>query len=124
MTVNTKGLPPGLGGKVKTTPLGEKKKSSSVADELKFMKNMKNEQWSGLYSTHLRGCLDNNQNRTKIRRIYETGWVNNKTTRKELNDWGKLLGISGRTTMRKEQLLKEVRKKATDIRSYVRNQMD
>ena len=69
-------------------------------------------------------CIDNNQNRTKIRRIYETGWVNNKTTKKGLNDWGKLLGISGRTTMGKEQLLKQIRKKATDIRSYVRNQMD
>lgn len=124
MTVNKKGLPPGLGGKVKTTPLGEQKKPTNAADELKFIKNMNNEQWAGLYSTHLRGCIDNNQNRTKIRRIYETGWVNNKTTKKGLNDWGKLLGISGRTTMGKEQLLKQIRKKVTDIRSYVRNQMD
>ena len=124
MKVNKEGLPPGLGRKVKSTPMGEQNKQSNAAEEREFMKNMNNEQWVELYSTQLRGCLDNNQNRTKIQRIYESGWVNNKTTKEGLNDWGKLLGISGRTTMRKEQLLKEVRKKATDIRSYVRNQLD
>ena len=124
MNVNKKGLPPGLGGKVKTTPLGEKKKSSNVADERKFMKNMNNEQWAGLYSTHLRRSIDNARNREKIRRIYETGWVNKRTTRKELNDWGKLFRIHKRTTMSKEQLLSKVRQKATDIRAYVRNQLD
>ena len=124
MNVNKKGLPPGLGGKVKTTPLGEKKKSSNVADERKFMKNMNNEQWAGLYSTHLRRSGDTARNREKIRRVYETGWVNQKTTKKELNDWGKLFQIPKRTNMSKEQLLRAVRQKATDIRAYVRNQMD
>lgn len=124
MNVNKKGLPPGLGGKVKTTPLGEKKKSSNVADERKFMKNMNNKQWAGLYSTHLRRSVDNTRNREKIRRVYETGWVNQKTTKKELNDWGKLFRIPKRTNMSKEQLLRAVRQKATDIRAYVRNQMD
>lgn len=124
MNANKDAMPPGLGAKVKTTLLGEEKKTDHNV-EMMFMAKMKGEQWADLYRTHLRGgALDNNQNRNKMLTIYDRGFVSSTSRKKNLDEWGKFLGVQNRTTMSKDQLLTAIRKKAADIRSFVRNQMD
>ncbi len=66
----------------------------------------------------------NNQNRNKMLTIYDRGFVSSTSRKKNLDEWGKFLGVQNRTTMSKDQLLTAIRKKAADIRSFVRNQMD
>lgn len=122
MKVNKKAMPPGLGEKIK--PHQEQKKEADKDAERKFMANMKTEDWADLYRTHLKGgSPDNTNNRKQIRRIYENNWISTRATKKELNDWAKLFGIRGRTKMSTEQLKRNVRTKASDIRSFVRNRM-
>ena len=125
MNANKDAMPPGLGAKVKTTPLGEEKKSTDFDVEMLFMKKMKEEQWADLYRTHLKGgALDNRENRNRMLTIYERGFVSSTSRKKDLNDWGKFLAVKNRTTITKDRLLKAIRNKAADIRSFVRNQMD
>jgi len=122
MKVDKKAMPPGLGEKIK--PHQEQKKEADKDAERKFMANMKTEDWADLFRAHLKGGgADNTNNRKQIRRIYENNWISTRATKKELNDWGKLFGIRGRTKMSTEELKKNVRTKASDIRSFVRNRM-
>jgi len=122
MKVDKKAMPPGLGEKIK--PHQEQKKEADKDAERKFMANMRTEDWADLFRTHLKGGgADNTNNRKQIRRIYENNWISTRATKKELNDWGKLFGIRGRTKMSTEELKKSVRTKASDIRSFVRNRM-
>lgn len=122
MKVDKKAMPPGLGEKIK--PHQEQKKAADKDAERNFMTNMKGEDWADLYRTHLKGGgADNTSNRNKIRKIYENNWISNRATKKELNDWAKLFGIRGRSNMSNEQLKRNVRTKASDIRSFVRNRM-
>ena len=122
MKVDKKAMPPGLGEKIK--PHQEQKKEADKDAERKFMANMKADDWADLYRAHLKGGgADNTNNRKQIRRIYENNWISTRATKKELNDWAKLFGIRGRSTMSTEELKKNVRTKASDIRSFVRNRM-
>ena len=122
MKVDKKAMPPGLGAKIK--PSQEQKKAVDKDAERRFMVNMKAADWAELYRTHLKnGGTDNTRNRDKILTIYENNWISTRATKKELNDWAKLFGIRGRSKMSNEQLKKNVRTKARDIRSFVRNRM-
>lgn len=122
MKVDKKAMPPGLGEKIKPHQ-GQKKEAEKDA-ERKFMANMKTEDWADLYRAHLKGGgADNTNNRKQIQRIYEKNWISTRATKKELNDWAKLFGIRGRTKMSNQELKKNVRTKASDIRSFVRKRM-
>ena len=122
MKVDKKAMPPGLGEKIK--PHQVQKKEADKDAERKFMANMKTDDWADLYRAHLKGgSADNTNNRKQIRRIYENNWISTRATKKELNEWAKLFGIRGRSTMSTEELKNSVRTKASDIRSFVRNRM-
>ena len=128
MKVNKDAIPPPLSQPIleKTSGVeGGKENTKSQYSEVEFMETeMSGKQWAKIFSTYLKGgAQDTSANRHRLLAIYGRNWVASTDTRKSINLWATFFNINNRSTMNKKSLVKEIRAKAGEIRSFVRTQL-
>ena len=128
MKVEAGAIPPGLGEKIK--PKTEKGKGPAPTKEEmgSHLHSMSSESWANLFSTHLKGgALDNKTNRVKLSTLFGNDWLvspGRKGEKKDIKEWATFFNIEGRSKDSTETLRRKVKKKATEVRAFVRADME